>query len=198
MDKVKKIYEGILEFIQVFMIKYKYENRGILKKMKIDSRLNMEIEDNKWCELFLCKSCFNHCAKFILLRYMEDCGHIFAKMNNNGVKKWSNFVKNISESFHILYYIAIKDLQRDTNDTIRQIFKESDYDVFEIDEELALIIVRNFSSIDFAKLDKKDIIILFRLIYSLEQREEMALDLFYKDAPALSYLLKLEKLESIL
>ncbi|WZL74596.1 hypothetical protein QBE52_07860 [Clostridiaceae bacterium 35-E11] len=197
MDKIRKIYEGILEFIQAFMVKYKYENRGILKKMKIDSRLNMEIKDDKWCELFLYKSCFNHCAKFILLRYIEDSGYIYGKMNHSGIEKWKNFVKNISENFHILYKIAIKDLQEEINDSISVIFKESDYDVFEIDEELAFIMVYNFSSIDFARLDKKDIILLFRLIYSLEQREEMALEVFYKDAPALSHIFKLEKLENI-
>ncbi len=193
MDKVKLFYHQMLEFIQSFIIKYKYENRGILKKMKIDYRLNMEIEDDKWCELFLYKSCFNYCAKFILLRYIEDTGIIYNKMNQEGIEKWRNFVNNIFKNFDILYHIAIKDLQEDENEKISVIFKNSDYDIFRIDDELASIMIHNFSTLDFSELTKKDILLLFRLIYPLEQRENMRLEEFYKEAPAFSYLLKLEE-----
>ncbi|QEK12389.1 hypothetical protein FQB35_08370 [Crassaminicella thermophila] len=198
MDKVKQIYDGILEFIQVFLIKYEYENRGILKKMKIDNRLNMDIDDEKWCKLFLYKSCLNHCAKLILLRYIEDSGLCYMKMNKNGIEKWKKLVKNISEKFNILYDIAIKDLQKDTDNKIRKIFKQSDYDIFEIDDELAAIICHNLSGLDFATLSKEDVVSIFKLIYSLEQREDMRLDKFYKVAPALSYILNLEELEQLL
>ncbi|MCT4605307.1 MAG: hypothetical protein N4A64_04240 [Marinisporobacter sp.] len=198
MDKINKIYQGLKSFIQIFIIKYEYENRGMLKKMRIDSRLNMDIDDEKWCELFLYKSCFNYCAKFVLLRYLEDYGLSYEKMNSKGLKKWGNFVKNISEKLNLLYVIVIKDLQADENNKIRKIFKKSDYDVFEIDEELAKVMSEHLSPIDFSSLKKKDMVLLFRRIYSLEQREEMKLDEFYKDAPALSYILELEKAEELL
>ncbi|MCT4621170.1 MAG: hypothetical protein N4A62_17500 [Marinisporobacter sp.] len=198
MDKINEIYQGLKAFIHTFIIKYEYENRGMLKKMRIDSRLNMDIDNEKWCKLFLCKSCFNHCAKFVLLRYLEDCGLSYGKMNLKGLKKWKDFVKNISEKLNLLYAIVIKDLQEDENNKIRKIFKESDYDVFEIDEELARGMSEHLSFIDFSSLKKKDIVLLFRRIYSLEQREEMKLDEFYKDAPALSYILQLEKTEELL
>lgn len=198
MDKVQKIYNGMLEFIQVFIIKYEYENRGILKKMKIDYHLNRELDNEKWCELFLYKSCFNYCAKFILLRYIEDCGLSYMKMNEKGIKKWRCFVKNIYEKFNILYSLAIKDVQEHDNEKIRNIFKKSDYDLFKIDNELAKILCYKFLNIDFSSLNKKEIIYLFQLIYSLEQREEMRLDEFYKDAPALSYMLKLENAKKVI
>ncbi len=198
MDKAKEIYNHLLEFIQSFFIKYQYENRGLLKKFKIDSRLNMGIEDDKWFELFLHKSCLNHCAKFILLKYLEDNQMIYEKLSAKGIRKWDSFVKNISSDFEMLYEVAIRDLKADPSETIKEIFKNSDYDIFSIDNELAKILVQNFSDFNFAHVNKKDIMQLFRLIYSLEKREEMQLEFFYKEAPALSYILNLEKSEFIL
>jgi hypothetical protein len=52
----------------------------------------------------------------------------------------------------------------------------------------------HLSAINFSSLKKKDIVLLFRRIYSLEQREEMKLAEFYKDAPTLSYILKMEEI----
>ncbi|TCO80074.1 hypothetical protein [Marinisporobacter balticus] len=198
MDKVQKIYSEMIGFIQVFIIKYEYEHRGILKKMKIDSRLNMEIDDEKWCQLFLYKSCFNHCAQFILLRYIEDSGLSYMRMNKKGIEKWRSFVKNIYDALNILYDLAIKDLQQDHNDKIRTLFKESDYDVFKIDDELAKLLCEKLSNIDFSSLKKSEMMALFQLIYSLEQREDMRLHAFYKDAYALSYILDLENRQGVL
>lgn len=198
MDKVKKIYEGIREFRNTFIMKYEYENIGRVRKMRIDSRLNLDIDDEKWRELFLNKSCFNHCAKIIFLRYIEDCGLAYIKMNKMGIEKWNHLVKNISYQLNILYDIAIRDLQEDDNHIICNIFKKSDYDLFKIDEELAKIIIERLSMIDFSELTKEDYILLFEKVFSLEKREEMKLNKFYKDAPALSYMLKLKKGKGLL
>ncbi|MFZ5966489.1 MAG: hypothetical protein ACOYVK_04860 [Bacillota bacterium] len=189
------IIERISEFIETFMVKYKYENRGILRKFRIDSRLNMDLDNEKWCSYFLNKSCLNYCAKILLLRYFEDNGFIVSKMNVKGIESWRNLVKNISEKFHVLYSIAILDLQGEKNHEISFIFQNSDYDVYPIDDELAAIIIKNFSSIDFSNIKKNQVITWFRQIYSLEQREEWGLEGFYKNAPALSYIIQLDKAE---
>ncbi len=193
MDKAKEMYDRLLDFIESFFVKYQYENRGLLKKFKIDSRLNLEIDDEKWFELFLYKSCFNHCAKFILLRYMEDNYLTNKKLNVRGIEKWNDFVTNISSDFETLYEVALRDFKAEPDEKIREIFKDSDYDVFGIDNELASILIKNFSDIQFDLVNRSDLVQLFRLIYPLEQREEMQLEYFYKEAPALSYILTLEK-----
>lgn len=193
MDKAKEMYDRLLDFIESFFVKYQYENRGLLKKFKIDSRLNLEIDDEKWFELFLYKSCFNHCAKFILLRYMEDNYLTNKKLNVRGIEKWNDFVTNISSDFETLYEVALRDFKAEPDEKIREIFKDSDYDVFGIDNELASILIKNFSNIQFDLVNRSDLVQLFRLIYPLEQREEMQLEYFYKEAPALSYILTLEK-----
>lgn len=198
MDLVQMIYEGLNEFIEVFMTKYQYENRGLLKKIRIDSRINMEIEEETWSKLFLYKSCYNHCAKIIILRYLEDNNIAYEKMNLQGFKKWSEFVKNISEKHSILYDVAIMDLQEDKNNIIRNIFKQSDYDLFKIDDELASVLYRSFCNVDFSKLSTKEVMQVFRRIYSLEKREELNLIEFYKKAPALYYLLKLTDSKKII
>lgn len=190
MDKVADIFRGFSEFIQLFIIKYQYENIGLVKKMKIDSRLNLEIEDKRWCKLFLHKSCYNHCAKFIMIKRLEDKGYIYPKINSLGRRKWEDFIKNISKDLDILYFLVIKDLQADSNAAIRNCFKDSDYDIFNIDDELASHLIKYFEPYDFSNLDVDEIKKLFELIYPLEQREDYALSNFYKEAPAFDYLLK--------
>lgn len=197
MDKVELIYNKLFEFIQIFIVKYQYENRGLLRKLRIDSRLNMDIEDERWGQLFLYKSCFNHCAKFVILKLLEDLGQINMKTNEIGIKKWRYFVKNLGKSYDVLYEIAIKDLQADSNNTIREIFKSSDYDLFIIDRELASCLIDQFENLLFSDLTAQDISLLFKMIYSLEQREEMNLIHFYKIAPALEYILSEKKLNAI-
>ncbi|MBF8982027.1 hypothetical protein IZY60_00605 [Lutibacter sp. B2] len=197
MDSIDPLYDGLMKFINIFIIKYKYENRGILKKLRIDHRLNMKLDNEKWSELFLYKSCYNHCAKFILLRYIEDSKLCYGKMNEKGVCKWKELVKNISGKISILYEIAILDLQKDENEQIRKIFKYSDYDLFKIDDELANVLYEKFLHLDFSNFSKNDLVKIFERIYSLEEREEMRLDKFYKVAPVFSHLLSLDNQESI-
>ncbi len=190
MDKLVSVFKGLSEFILLFTIKYEYENRGLIKKMKIDSRLNLEIDDMRWCKLFLYKSCYNHCAKFILLKRLEDKGYIPPKINKLGKDKWNEFVKNISGDCSFLYSIAIKDLKSDTDTDIKNCFKDSDYDIFDIDNDLAIFLVNYFKEHDFSKFKIEDIKKIFQLIYPLEQREDFNLKNFYKKAPAFDYILK--------
>ncbi|MFT9495209.1 hypothetical protein [Anaerosolibacter sp.] len=198
MDKLQDLYEKLTEFMDHFIVKYSYENRGILKKMRIDSRLNMNIEEEEWCKLFLYKSCLNHCAKIVLMRLIEDLGLGHDKLNGKGLKKWRDFVKNLKQDFEILYQVGLLDLQGDANVSIRGIFKKSDYDIFEIDKELASLIIENFTPIAFSDLKKEDIVHLFNKLYTLEDRELMKLESFHRDAPALSYILKLDKKNALI
>ena len=186
-----------MEFMQLFVIKYKYENRGLMKKMKIDSRLNLELDNDKWSSLFLEKSCYNHCAKFVLLKYLEDNRYIIPKINLYGLEKWSKIVKNLKDNYQTLYIISIMDIQVDSNHKIRELFKYSDYDIFEIDNDLAGFLINFYKDIDFSELSRTDIIYLFKQLYSLEMREELALEDFYKAAPALNYILGMENQENV-
>lgn len=190
MDKVVSIFNGLSEFIELFKIKYEYENRGLLKKMKIDSRLNLELNDNTWSKFFLYKSCYNHCAKFILLKILEDRGYISPKINRQGLEKWKGFAKNIATDYSTLYSLAIRDLQFDSDNKIRNSFKSSDYDIFIIDNELAYVLIDYFVSYDFLELSESGIDKIFQLIYPLEQREEFDLENFYRKAPAFDIILK--------
>ncbi|KXG74344.1 hypothetical protein [Thermotalea metallivorans] len=198
MDKLQLLHKKFSEFIDYFIVKYSYEHRGMLKKLRIDSRLNMDIDEEEWCKLFLYKSCLNHCARILLMRFIEDKGFIHHKLNEKGIEKWRNFVKNLGQDFDVLYHIGLLDLQVDENAMIRGIFKKSDYDLFTIDKELAEIVIDSFSSIYVGDLQKKDFIELFKKLYTLEDREIMKLEKFHKDAPALSYILQLEERESLL
>lgn len=195
MDNTRLIEEMLQLFMQSFFVKYQYEYRGVLKKMRIDNRLNMEIDEEKWCESFLYKACLNRCAQILLMRILEDQGLIYSKMNKEGLEKWRKLAKNIATKFDILYHIGLQDLQADENKKIRSIFGKSDYDLLEIDDELAEIVVQYASVIDFSNIQREEIIKFFRKLYSLEGREEWHLENFYKEAPALRYILKLEKEE---
>jgi len=124
---------------------------------------------------------------------MEDNYLTNKKLNVRGIEKWNDFVTNISSDFETLYEVALRDFKAEPDEKIREIFKDSDYDVFGIDNELASILIKNFSNIQFDLVNRSDLVQLFRLIYPLEQREEMQLEYFYKEAPALSYILTLEK-----
>ncbi len=195
MRAIELMNEMLQGFIEVFFIKYKYEYRGLMKKFRIDSRLNLELDDEKWCEHFLYKACLNRCSQIVIMRILEDRDLIYSKMNRLGIEKWLQWVKNLGDRFHILFEIAQQDLQADENKVISDIFRKSDYDIFSIDDELANIVVQHVADIDLSDSKREDLIGLLRKIYSLEQREEWKLEEFYRDAPALTYLLNLEKQE---
>lgn len=193
MEKVECLYEILNKFTETFEVKYRYANIGIIKKFRIDSRKNLEIDEEKWCRLFLKKSSLNYCAKFLLLRVFEDKGKINSKLNKFGIEIWNKLVKNIKESYDKLYDIAIEDIKNEEEfEYIRNIFIESDYDIYVIDKELARIIVDGFVDFDFTTINNKEIIEVFMMMYPLDDREELKLEEFYKEAPALNYILNLK------
>jgi hypothetical protein len=75
---------------------------------------------------------------------------------------------------------------------LKNIFLRTDYDIYEIDKELAQIIVDGFSHINFQDVTAEDLKEIFRIIHPLDEREEMKLQDFYHKAPALEYILNLD------
>lgn len=193
MYDVNRISDVLKEYIDVFTMKYEYVNIGILKKYRIDSGLNLEYDNKKWCMLFRKKSALNYCAKFILLRLYEDKNEITTKLNYEGLKKWNDLVKNIQTRYELLYNIAIEDIINDKeNMDFRHIFSKTDYDIYNMDKDLAEIIIDGFAYMNFNSISNYEIVEVFRNIYSLDDREEYNLQEFYRSAPALEYILKIE------
>lgn len=193
MYEVQHIIEVLEKFKKTFIIKYEYENIGLVKKFRIDSRKNLEYDETKWCKLFLNKACFNYCSKLLLIRVFEDRGKITNKLNTEGIKAWSKLVKNIKDRYDKLYDIAIIDIKSDREVSFfKHIFEESDYDIYNIDKELADIIVTGLSNLDLKEITDDDLIIIFRKLYPLDEREELRFLDFYKKAPALDYILNLK------
>ncbi len=193
MHEVQYIIEVLEKFKKTFIIKYEYENIGLIKKFRIDNRKNLEYDENKWCKLFLNKSCFNYCSKVLMLRVFEDKGKIANKFNVEGLKIWNKLVKNIKDRYDKLYDIAMTDIKNDEDvNFLKHIFSESDYDIYGIDKELAEIIVVGLSNVDLKDISNDDLIIIFRKLYPLDEREELRFRDFYKKAPALEYILNLE------
>lgn len=192
LDNIEFIIAVLEKFIETFTIKYEYCNIGIIKKLRIDSRKNLEYDEEKWCSLFLKKSCLNYCSKILLIKIFEDSGKITCKINEKGIKKWNMLVKNIKERYDKLYDIAVVDIKNEEeNSWIKDIFMESNYDIYCIDKELAKIIIDGFSKIDFKNISDNDLNRIFRAIYPLDSREENRLHEFYTRAPALDYMLGL-------
>ncbi|MCG8541090.1 MAG: hypothetical protein MJA82_14325 [Clostridia bacterium] len=186
------VIEALEKFKKTFIIKYEYENIGLIKKFRIDSRKNLEYDEEKWCRLFLKKSCFNYCSKLLLLRVFEDKGKITSKFNKKGIEIWNKLVKNIKDRYDKLYNIAIIDIKNDEEISfLKHIFAESDYDIYEIDKELADIIVCGLSNIDLKNITNENLKTIFRQLYPLDEREEAGFVEFYKKAPALEYILSL-------
>ncbi len=193
MDNIEYIIEVLEKFIETFTIKYEYCNIGIIKKFRIDSRKNLEYDEAKWCSLFLKKSCLNYCSKILLIKIFEDTGKITCKINEKGIKKWNMLVKNIKERYDKLYDIAVIDIKNEEeNSWIKDLFVESNYDIYGMDKELAKIIIDSFSKIDFKDINNKDLNLIFRAVYPLDSREENRLEEFYTKAPALDYMMGLK------
>ncbi len=193
MHKIEYLYDVLKKFSNSYFVKYEYDNIGIIKKFRIDSRKNLDIDEEKWCEFFLKKSCLNYCAKFLLIRFFEDRDEIASKLNQEGINIWNRLVKNIKDRYDKLFDIAIIDIKNEEEDSIiKSIFAESDYDIYTIDKELAQIIIDGFSDMNFEEIDNRDIIEVFRKLYPLDAREEINLYDFYEKAPALDYILELK------
>ncbi|SKC79788.1 hypothetical protein [Maledivibacter halophilus] len=192
MYEIQDIVEVLEKFIKIFIIKYEYENIGLIKKFRIDSRKNLEYDEVDWCRLFLKKSCFNYCCKILLLRVFEDKGKITSKFNNEGIATWNKLVKNIKDRYDKLYDIAIIDIKNDEEISfLKNVFAESDYDIYQIDKELAEIIAKGLADLDLKDINNSDLKKIFRKIYPLDAREEYRFHEFYKEAPALDYILGL-------
>jgi len=199
LHEIQHILEVLEKFKKTFIIKYEYENIGLIKKYRIDSRKNLEYDEDKWCKLFLKKSCFNYCSKLLLLRIFEDKGKVTSKFNNKGIAVWNKLVKNIKDRYDKLYDIAIIDIKNDDEISFfKHIFTESDYDIYEIDKELAQIIVDGLANIDLKNITNNDLKLIFRKLYPLDEREELRFHEFYKGAPALEYILNLEQSDDLI
>lgn len=175
------------DFIDFFIMKYKYDNRGVLRKIKLKSGLNRQLSEEEWYELFITKSALNCCAKFLLIKFYEDNEKIACKVNRQGLKKWRALVSNIEQQMGILYDIAEKDCGR--IDELKFAFRESDYDLYKIDDELASYIINKFINYDFNGYDSKKIHSIFVSLYYDEKRISMNLQLFYKPANAIEHIL---------
>ncbi|WIV10658.1 hypothetical protein [Proteiniborus sp. MB09-C3] len=186
---LKDIVTDFKEFIDFFAMKYKYDNRGILKKFKLRSGLNKQLSEEEWYELFIIKSALNHCAKFLLIKYYEDNEKIASKINKKGLDKWRNLVSNIEQQLGILYEIAEKDCGR--IDCLKFAFNESEFDLYKIDDELATYIIDKSINYDLSGYPDNIIYQIFTPLYYDEKRTSMNLQLFYKPANAIEYVLSL-------
>lgn len=186
---LNNIIKDFKDFIDFFIMKYKYDNRGILRKIRIKSGLNNHLSEDEWYDLFIAKSALNHCAKFILIKYWEDNEKITSKINNSGLAKWKALVSNIENQMGILYEIAEKDCGR--TDELKSAFNESEYDLYKIDDELASYIIDKSTKYDLNGYTKKIILQIFIPLYYDDKRTSMNLQLFYKPANAIEYVLSL-------
>ncbi len=178
------------DFIDFFIVKYKYDNRGILRKIKLKSGLNNQLSEEEWYEFFIAKSALNYCAKFLLIKYYEDKGKIECKINRQGLAKWKALISNIEYQTGILYEIAEKDCGR--IDELKSAFKECDYDLYKIDDELASYIIDKTIDYDFGGYNNRTIYQVFVSLYYDEKRTSMNLQLFYKPANAIEHILSMD------
>lgn len=186
---LNSIIRDFKDFIDFFIMKYKYDNRGILRKIRIRSGLNKHLSEDEWYEMFIAKSALNHCAKFLLIKFWEDNGKITSKINSTGLAKWKALVSNIDTRVGILYEIAEKDCGR--VEELKFAFNESEYDLYKIDDELASYIIDKATKYDFNGYTNKILIQIFNPLYYDDKRTSMNLQLFYKPANAIEYVLSL-------
>lgn len=175
------------DFIDFFIMKYKYDNRGVLRKVKLKSGLNKQLSEEEWYELFITKSALNCCAKFLLIKLYEDKGRVATKINSQGLMKWKALVSNIGHQMGLLYELAEKDCGR--IDELKSAFRDSEYDLYEIDDELASFIIEKSIKYDFSEYNNKLIYQIFTPLYYDEKRTSMNLEFFYKPANAIEYIL---------
>jgi len=163
-DILNSIIIDLNEFIDFFYLKYKYDHRGILKKFRLKSGLNKQLNDETWYRLFIQKSAFNYCAKFLIIKLMEDNDKIASKINSDGLKKWNSLITHISGQYGKLYQIAERDLLE--TEEVKFAFKQNDYDIYEIDDELAVFIIERLKKYEFKTYTNKMIYDIFNRLYS--------------------------------
>lgn len=184
---IDRIITDLKEFVEFFKIKYKYDQRGILKRYRLKSGLNKKLTEDVWCDLFLEKAAYNYCAKFLLIKLYEDNSRIASKINKDGLKKWNRFVSNISNNYGMLYRIAEMDMV--LVEGVKSAFRKSDYDIYVIDDELAEFIIGKLKKYDFRGLDFSTIYKIFIGAYIDDKRTGPNLQFFYKPANAIEYIL---------
>lgn len=191
MDSLNGIVGDLKEFVQFFIVKYKYDQRGILKRMKLKSGLNKQLNEDVWCKSFIQKTAYNYCAKFLIIKYLEDNMKIPAKINSRGLEKWKNLVSCIDDYYNTILDIAQRDVSR--LEEVKHIFKESDYDIYEIDNELAEFIIKKLEKYDFDSYDFLVINQIFNMLYNDERKIGLNLQYFYKPAKAIDYIMSIKE-----
>ncbi|RKD32580.1 hypothetical protein [Thermohalobacter berrensis] len=185
-----RIALDIKEFVNFFIDKYKYDKRGILKGFKMKSGLNKQLNEDIWCNLFIKKSAYNYCAKFLLIKLWEDKGKILSKINKRGIEKWEKLVSNLDNYYSKLYEIAEMDLIN--NREIKDAFKNSDYDIFKIDNELAEFMIKRLMEYDFSTYNLETINQIFTNTYLQDEEFGYNLQYFYKPAYAIEFILDIK------
>lgn len=175
-------------------MKYKYDQRGVLKRYRLKFGLNKKLSEDVWCGLFVEKSAYNYCAKLLLIKYWEDNEKISSKINEKGLIKWKNLVSNIENYFSTLYKISEIDMME--SEEMKDVFRTSDYDIFEIDDELAGFIIDKLKKYDFKNYDYGVLYNTFNKFYVEEKNSGLNLQYFYKPAKAIDYILALKNEEA--
>lgn len=191
MSVINQIVSELKDFIEFFQVKYKYDQRGILKRYRLKSGLNKQLSDEIWYELFLKKSSYNYCAKILLMRFWEDTGKISSKLNMEGITKWQKLVTNIKKKYGLLYKIAELDIMH--SEELKDIFKKNDYDIYEMDDELSEFIIEKLKKYDFGLFDYETIYNIFNYVYMNDKNAGPNLQYFYKPASAIDYVLSIKK-----
>lgn len=190
MDVINSIVAELKEFVNFFKMKYKYDQRGVLKRYKIKHGLNKNLTEDMWCELFVEKSAYNYCAKILLIKYCEDNGIISSKLNDKGLENWKYLVTNIYNHYGILYEISESDLI--ASNQFRDIFKRNDYDIYKIDDELGGFIIEKLKKYDFSNYSNEFLKDIFNIIYIEEKNTGVNLQYFYKPAKPIDYILSIK------
>lgn len=189
---IEDLLKDLTDFIDFFIMKYKYENLGIVRKLRMKSGLNKNLDEDKWCEMFIKKSAISHCCKILLIKIFEDKNKVLPKLNDKGFKHWSEMVVDIENQYNNIYNIALKDIL--TVSELKKAFKVSDYDVYEIDNELASYIINKLLKYDFKHIKVYELHKIINLLYLKNGN----LGYFYKPSPTVEFIMSIEEKKEIL
>jgi len=190
MDVVNKIISDLIEFVEFFKIKYKYDQRGVLKRFRLNSGLNKHLDEENWCDLFIIKSAYNYCAKLLLIKLWEDNKKIACKLNKEGLEEWNKLVTNIPHYYGKLYEIAELDMLE--SEDMKNVFKQTDYDIYKMDDELSEFIIDRLKAYDFNTFSYKEIYQIYNSLYTDEKRFDLNLQYFYKPAKPIDFILSMK------
>ncbi|MBS4534658.1 hypothetical protein GOQ29_03410 [Clostridium sp. D2Q-14] len=189
---IEDLIKDLTDFINFFIMKYKYENLGIIKKFRMKSGLNKNLSQDKWCEMFITKSAINHSCKILLIKIFEDKNKVLPKLNYKGFNHWSEMVVDIENQYNNIYKIALKDIL--TVAELRKAFKVGDYDIYEMDNELASYIINKLLKYDFEYIKVHELHNIIKYLYS----QNGDLEYFYKPSPAVEFIMGMKEKKEIL